>query len=252
MRLKSFSTYKYNLNELLNDSRLIVELKRALEQGQAFRVKHDLDLNILKKYRTFFLKSIDINSNEYTPRLKGCKNYIQIHPDHPDQIIKANFISFSVFPWNEESNDLFETYRQLFILRNKLAGLPDDLYHKTCDEKLTARIAMQYYPSSYGFMNSHTDPKNIHQFAIPTLTLSKIGKDFSTGGFFLVNENNKRQYMDSLLNFGDLTLFHTSIPHGVEVIDAGSVTDNIEKGRMMAIAAVNPFSGIDGFNAENA
>tara|TARA_B100000614_G_C14534971_1_gene488038 strand:- start:358 stop:1110 length:753 start_codon:yes stop_codon:yes gene_type:complete len=250
MRLKQFCEHPLHLDEILSSKNAIFELKQSLEAGYAFKINHSIDLDLLKKYREYFLKNIDENSEGYTPRTPGCKNYIQVHPDHPNQVVPAFFISFSIFPWNRESKDLFDELAKLFILRNRLASLPDDMYFIREDKNLTARIAMQFYPSGKGYMNAHSDPKNIHQFAIPTLTLSKINSDFNSGGFFIVNEDEEKELMDKRLNFGDLSLFHTSIPHGVETIDQNDPSP--KRGRLMAIAAVNPFSGVDGFQAKNA
>ena len=65
-----------------------------------------------------------------------------------------------------------------------------------------------------------------------------------------LSEDEEKELMDKRLNFGDLSLFHTSIPHGVETIDQNDPSP--KRGRLMAIAAVNPFSGVDGFQAKNA
>ena len=77
MRLKQFCEHPLHLDEILSSKNAIFELKQSLEAGYAFKINHSIDLDLLKKYREYFLKNIDENSEGYTPRTPGCKNYIQ-------------------------------------------------------------------------------------------------------------------------------------------------------------------------------
>ena len=92
-------------------------------------------------------------------------------------------------------------------------------------------------------MSPHQDPLNRHQFAIPTVLLSSFGKDFKTGGFYVLDEDQTKIYLDQRLEFGDLTLFHTSITQEVELVDKElSLDKSSSSGRLMMIAAVNSTS----------
>ena len=101
-----------------------------------------------------------------------------------------------------------------------------------------------------GYMNCHVDPFYEHQKVIPTLLLSELGKDFESGGFYLMDENDNKVFMDEKLSFGDLTLFNPQIPHGVDLIDKGKNFSEV-RGRLMMIAGVNGYvdSPID-YNAQ--
>ena len=244
MRLKAIIQHKKNLEEIISSKDLIAELKSGLESGYAYKIEHSIDRNYLRNFKKSLSDDLDFQSNSYTPRVAGCPNYMQNHWDHESQVVPAKFVSWSMFPWNKESNALFEQIIPMFVLRNMLAGLEPNKYLNNLDNEATARAALQFYPSGFGYMAEHQDPYNIHQFAIPTLLLSDYGSDYYTGGFFAINDEDERVYFDQHLEFGDLTLFHTSIPHGVEVVDKEKIECNsIYDGRLMMIAAVNAYSG---------
>ena len=64
--------------------------------------------------------------------------------------------------------------------------------------------------------------------------------------FTLWNQSNNQVIFDTELEFGDLTLFHPSIPHGVKKIDPDLKLSNcksISDGRLMMIAGVNGYAG---------
>ena len=49
--------------------------------------------------------------------------------------------------------------------------------------------------------------------------MSKIGEDFTSGGFYFRNTKNKKMNIEDKLEIGDSVMFYGSIVHGVEPID---------------------------------
>jgi hypothetical protein len=244
MRLDKIETYPFSLSEIINDSHHIQEIKKSLDLGVLFKIPHDIDIDFLRKFKKQLDCEFDLSDTEYKPRIAGCENYRQRHWDHPNQVVPAKFISWSLFPWNKSSDLMFKATKEVFILRNLLAGLPRFQYIDHYCMSACARLAFQFYPCGEGYMEEHVDPLNKHQFAIPTLQLSDFGKNFVEGGVFAVDGDGKRVFLDEHFKFGDLTLFHTSIPHGVGVIDKyKSIADckSIYDGRLMMIMAVNGY-----------
>ena len=246
MRLKRYLKYNRSLEEVVENIELINDIRSMLIDGVALKLTHKISLDFLRHLKSEL--SVDLNDHSYTPRNFGCKNYRQLHWDHPSQIVPAKFVSWSYYPWNSESKEIFDHLEKLFLLRNLLGGLDKYEYLKKADSVATARVALQFYPAGSGYMEAHQDPLNVHQIAIPTLLLSDYGKNYSKGGFFAVDQNNNKIILDEHLSFGDLTLFHTSIPHGVELIKSADVyteSNSIENGRLMLIAAVNSYRTSD-------
>ena len=51
-----------------------------------------------------------------------------------------------------------------------------------------------------------------------------------------MNYPRKKIYLDQNLNFGDLTLFHTSMTHGVDLVDSDvKFNKTVRSGRLMMI-----------------
>ena len=89
--------------------------------------------------------------------------------------------------------------QNLFTLRAKIVGKDFTEFFNNLNSKYTARIALQYYPLDIGFFSSHRDPFDIHQIAIPTVSLFKYGEDFNKGGFYLLDEYKRKNYIDKFL-----------------------------------------------------
>ena len=246
MRLIDIKECKYNLTELVNEKSALDEVTNELLKGIAFKISHDLDRQILREVREKLDEDLDLYDDTYTARVPNVENYRQRHWDHQNQIVPARYISWSFFPWNKASEKLFSQLQNLFFLRNLLANLKKTRYLNDDDPEATARLAFQFYPCGEGYMHEHQDPNSSHQLALPTLLLSDYGKDYSSGGFYALDSSDERVIFDSELNFGDLTLFHPSIPHGVERIDPHKTLENcssINDGRLMMIAGVNGYAG---------
>lgn len=249
MRLKKIADCKYTLEELVAEPKALDEVRHHLLKGTAFRIPHSISIFKLKEFKNKLNENFDLIDDTYTARVKNVKNYRQRHWDHTNQVVPAKFISWSYFPWNKESKPLFNTLINLFILRNLLANLDKFKYLNGDDSEATARLAFQFYPKGEGYMHEHQDPQSKHQLALPTLLLSDYGLDYNLGGFYALDENNEKVIFDKTLKFGDLTLFHPSIPHGVAPIDPDELIDDcksINEGRLMMIAGVNNYAGVEG------
>lgn len=239
-RFIRYQVLEKNLEELIQSDSMIEDLKEALEDGVVFKIPHEIPLSAIQNFRDTLLTSLSYEDPGYSERQHGCPNNFRVHWDDKMQAIKAKFLSWSFYPWNADSLEWFAHFRNLFVLRNKLAGLKADTYIDSKAQKFAARIAAQFYPSGVGYMEEHTDPYDAHQFAIPTLLLSTPGVDFFEQGLFVLNSSDEKVYLDKFLSFGDLFLFHTLIPHGVGVIDEHTKFQTSKnKGRLMMIAAVN-------------
>ena len=247
-----FEVYEHDLRTILESEVLISELKGKLESGIVLKINHSINLDVLQSLRDEVLSSINYDRQPHQPKTRHAPNSRQVHWNYKEQALSAKFLSWSFYPWNENNHNLFENLNELFVLRNLLVDLPKNNYFTEADENFVPRLAAQFYPSGEGYMAAHKDPYSQHQFAIPTLLLSEKGKDFCTGGFYVVNKNLEKIYLDQELSFGDLSLFHTSMTHGVELVDSEVEFDEKSKsGRLMIIGAVNAVSGIEGFQSEH-
>jgi hypothetical protein len=240
LRYKEFQVSNLSLEDAIKSESTVTEIRNGLRSGVVYKIPHNISIEFIKDFKKTLLSSLSYNDPGYSERIYGCKNNYRVHWNHKKQAIEGKFMSWSYYPWNSESTELFRKFKDIYVLRNKLAGLTPNKYLDTNDKYFVARIAAQFYPSGEGYMGEHVDPFNVHQLAIPTILLSKPGVDYNDGGFFMLDKNERRVYLDNFLDLGDLFLFHPSIPHGVEIIDKNCDIDHSKGlGRLMIITAVN-------------
>lgn len=170
-----------------------------------------------------------------------CPNHHRVNQWDPRSHVKACFHQFSFFPWNHDPFNLFQRFRDVFLLRNLLAGAPADAYlGQEPYDNCTARVSFQFYPRGAGAMNAHIDPAGPHQAVVPTLMMSELGKDFREGGAFMKNSAGETIWIEKHTDPGDVVLFSPSLVHGVSIVDPGATPDWLAfEGRWMSIFAVN-------------
>jgi len=240
LRYKEFQVSNFSLEVAIKSESAVTEIRNGLRSGVVYKIPHNISIEFIKDFKKSLLSSLSYNDPGYSERVYGCKNNYRVHWNHNKQAIEGKFMSWSYYPWNSESTELFRKFNDIYVLRNKLAGLAPNKYLDNNDKNFVARIAAQFYPSGEGYMGEHVDPFDVHQFAIPTILLSKPEVDFHNGGFYILDKYDRRVYLDHLLDLGDLFLFHTSIPHGVEIIDKNCDAHHSKGfGRLMMITAVN-------------
>ena len=158
--------------------------------------------------------------------------------------VRGCYQLFSFFPWNHDYFDLFGRFREIYHARNVLAGAdPEAFIGRSPTGDLAARISFQFYPKGGGGLNKHSDPKLAYQMAVPVLTMSRKGSDFSSGGLFVEGADGSKLYLDDLSEPGDVVYFNASSPHGVDPIDPAEEQDWLSfEGRWMGLFAVNSVS----------
>ncbi len=228
------------LEDILNDSATIKELKAAISDNELIKIKNAVPGKIIQNIKSY-LKNVGSNSfPQYYPIVKGCPNFHRINDNDERAYVKGIFHQFVFYPWNQDYFDLFEKFRLLFYLKNALSGIA---FEKFCgrepENQCTSRIAIQFYPKGSGFLEPHKDPVDYHQIAVPILIMSEKGKDYETGGLF-IEKDGEKQYLDDNSQEGDVVYFNASLTHGVDTIDPDKTSKWLDfDGRWMGLLAVN-------------
>ena len=89
-------------------------------------------------------------------------------------------------------------------------------YNKPKDG-IIERLHVIKYPSPFGQISKHYDPINVSIFNFG-LYATEYGKDYTDGGFFVVNKKNKKILIDKKIKKTDIVLFFPSLIHGVDKI----------------------------------
>ena len=80
------------------------------------------------------------------------------------------------------------------------------------------RLQIVRYPAGGGELRDHIDPRK-NQRVVSGIIMSKVGKDFSRGGFYFKSSSKKKINIEKKLDEGDAVIFYGSIVHGVEKVD---------------------------------
>lgn len=243
---------RLELEEILNDDNKIQEIRSSIKSGDVYVVKGYFSKELCNEIIDY-LKRVGQNSiPNYHPIKNGAPNFHRINKIDSRAYVKGAFHQFSFFPWNQDYFDLFDKCKDAYSLKNLTSNLSKNKFLNIVPEEgCTARIAAQFYPKGYGFLNKHKDPVDTHQLTVPIMILSQKGEHFNEGGAFLCSEDGTKVIIDNLFEPGDVIYFSAEIPHGVEAIDPKSNVPWLNfEGRWMLLLAVNKLS--DNSNISNA
>ena len=150
-----------------------------------------------------------------------CPDYHRLHDNYPKAYVKQKFHGFYYHNYYEKNKELFDTFKQIFQIKNFLAGdNPDCKMNNIPSDGVLPRINFHHYPKGGGYQAEHIDP-SFESAIIQTIIIASQKKlDFMEGGIFLRKKRRgKKYYLDDYLNIGDLLIADPAIPHGVDPID---------------------------------
>lgn len=234
-------TELYDINALIQDKPQIQEIRNRVKEGHIYILKNAADADVLEGIKESMSQIGRGSIPTYHPIELGCPNHHRINYSDPRSYVKGCFHQFSFFPWNQDVYDLFNVFRPIYQVKNLINNIEQDKFMGMKPEDgCIARLAFQFYPSGLGYLNRHADPVDHHQLVVPTLTMSKKGVDFQTGGAYVIDTNGEKIYTDDISAPGDVVLFNALIHHGVEMIDEGTKPDWLSfRGRWMLLFATN-------------
>lgn len=187
----------------------------------------------------------------WRPLEKGSPDFHWVNRNSPQSTVKGAFAQVNFFPWNEAGRRVIGLLSSIFHIRNRMLGYPDDSFMaERQDGEFTARVAAQFYPSGWGWMQEHRDPQGVHQEVLATLVLSRMGVDYQSGGLYIRNEDGERSFVEHSAQVGDIIWMNPQSSHGVAAIDCvdekpGPVDDGElarQSGRWMMLCTTSGFA----------
>ena len=239
---------------IIEDIENIIHEKKIIDQIQSILIKKKYCVikNVIEKewIKTFKKYLVNIGKNSL-PNYKSISplapNSHRININDERSYVKGTFHQFVFYPWNQDLFNLFKKTEDIFFLKNLINGIRKDKFLKNgIEDNCTARIAVQFYPSGQGFLNTHIDPIGHHQLTVPMIMMSSKGIDYFSGGGKIINQSNKKIDIDSLCEAGDMILSNASSPHCVDIVDKNLTKPWLEfRGRWVMLFAVNKIDGND-------
>jgi hypothetical protein len=174
------------------------------------------------------------------PCLDGVPDYHRINDEYPGSWVKARMHSFYFHRFNERA-DLFEPFRDIFELKNFLAGEESDAYLETVpSDEIISRVVSHQYPRGGGYLSEHVDPTSRFAKLQTIIQASTPGADFETGGLYLRPEADADPVtVDAHSEPGDLMVLSPDVQHGVAPVDPHVELDwSREDGRWMILPII--------------
>jgi hypothetical protein len=128
---------------------------------------------------------------------------------------------FYFHPWYPANRPIFGFFREIFEIKNFLAGLPSDAFLDNIPSHgQVARVNVHHYPSGGGYQAEHIDPTGAHARIQTLVVASEMGRDFNEGGLYARERADAEpQYLDYGTGPGDLIVLSPGIQHGVAPVD---------------------------------
>ena len=245
MLIKNISYIK-DVKKLFKNTSEISKYQTEIKNGGIIIIKKLFDKKKINKLKKYLIKIGKNSLPEYHPVKIGAPNHHRLVDSDPRSIVQCAFHQFSFYRWNQDLMDVFSIFEKGFWIKNILSNRNKDDFLKiksNLKDDCVARVSIQFYPSGIGYLNEHSDPVGEHQISAPLAIMSDKGpkKDFLTGGSYFYGKDNKKIFIEDIANVGDLVIYDSSLPHGVELVDK-KIKDNnwIDfKGRWTAVLATN-------------
>ena len=191
------------------------------------RISHSIqpaiDKASVKKIHSEILSIVGKRSPTYYSFDQSSPNFLKINNIHPGSVVTGNFLQYNFFPWNTESEAVFQTVKEqiktlieltntycLNKYKNDYQGLTGLDSSNLYNDRYFIRVAYQSFPINQGFLSIHRDPTGVHQICAPIISLSPKKEQ----GLYYIWKD-KYHNVQKLMDYGDTIYFDSSRLHGV-------------------------------------
>lgn len=205
------------------DPNEIESIKEKLNEGNVVIVKNAVDKEeIRQKAKKLFSQNHQRSSD--TRVIQGVGNiYYESNEKTTTELknksknsYQAVDKSFYFFPWNEDTSGISKLIQPLFnqvLLLNELN--PSEIIKRTPKDGVVQRFHLIFYPEGQGLISTHRDPIKETRFT-GGIYVTEYGRDYTEGGFYVINFDREKIFVDHEVSAGDLVIFLANLPHGVE------------------------------------
>lgn len=216
---KGLKTYNYSSFKVkCKNVKFVLNCIDQLSKGYIFILKNSIKSNFLditkKKLEKFAKETKPIN-----PKIKsGIKNGFYISKNLSSKGYKTVDKSFYFFSWNKDKLKIYKKIINIYKPLKILNGLQNnEITQNKPRDGIIERLHIIHYPLNSGQISRHYDPVNVSIFNFG-LYATEYGKDYTDGGFFVLNKNNKKIIVDRKIKKTDIVLFFPSLIHGVDKV----------------------------------
>ena len=205
----------------LEDKIFANEITNSLIQGDIYILKGAFEEKFFNDLRSNCYNHFKDIPDSFHKMLEGCPDFhriinIETGNKYSFKMCKHSFYFYN---WNNDPLNLFKTTYERWRKIKKLMGYKPDVFEKnTPKDGPVDRIQVVRYPSKNGFLEPHSDPYKYAKFFISGY-MSKKGKDYEDGGFYVLNAKDEVIDVESSIDVGDLGVGFATIVHGVAPVN---------------------------------
>lgn len=208
---------------------------------EVFIIKGFYDSGLIIDFRNYVFDLGQKSLPSWHPLHDDCPDYHRLHDNYPNAYVKTKMHAFYFHGWYSENKTKFELFREIFNLKNKLTGVPEDSFLTNIPSQgFIARVNVHHYPQGGGYQAEHIDPVNKFNLIQTIIQASWPKKDFKSGGVYgRKSSDSERFFIDAFTEPGDLIVMSPRIHHGVDPIDPDLSYDwNSNRGRWMIMPII--------------
>jgi hypothetical protein len=212
----------------------------SIENKHAYVVQQFYDREQILDFRAFLERFRNAHEASWHPCLDGVPDYHRINDEYPKSWVKTRMHSYYFHRWNEH-RDIFDSFKEIFELKNYLAGEDGNAYYDNIpSDGVVSRVVSHQYPRGGGYLAEHIDPVNPFATIQTIIQASEPGVDFATGGLYMRDgEQAEAVLIDPYTAPGDLMVLSPGVRHGVALVDPDDERDwERSDGRWMILPVV--------------
>ena len=201
------------------DDVFVKKVVRSIYDGDLYLLKKAIDKNKVYQIIEGATKFFKNRPPEFHKMIEGVPNFHRWIDEGQAKNYSSRHVKHSLylFNWNKDISKIRETVMEACIPLKLLAGLSLNQYYKnTPKNNIVERVQIVRYPPG-GYIEPHYDNNKIIRLIIAGY-LSKKGKSYQKGGFYVTSKNRKLD-MENQIDEGDIGFFYASLKHGLETID---------------------------------
>jgi hypothetical protein len=208
----------------------------AIDDGTVFVVEAFHPPERVRAFRELTGRVAAASPPSWHPLVDGVPDYHRVVDDHPKAWVRSRMHAFYFHAFNEQ-RDLFAEFADVFRIKNRLAGEPEDAYLSALpSDGVVARVTSNQYPRGGGYLAEHRDPASPFARLQTIIQASEPGVDYDEGGLYVRGDDGEVLLADPHSRMGDLFVLTPDIRHGVAPIDPGAELDwDARDGRWMIL-----------------
>jgi hypothetical protein len=220
VRVMGFDEFESKVvNADVESAKLLAE---NLYAGDCYILKGAYSAGLMAKVKQNAIEFAGQHESQFHKMFDGAPNFHRLIDAKSSKLYQSDSRRhiFHFFSWNEDDlgvlNDIYDRW-QIFKF---LSGRTKETYQNNIpSDGVVDRFHVYHYPAGGGSLTTHLDPTR-NQKTIIAGMMSKRGKDYLTGGIYVMKDATTAVDCEPYLDPGDILICYPSVFHGVAPVDS--------------------------------